>query len=144
MGDDLDPDEISSLLGGEPTFSQRKGDQIIGKVTKRVRVAKSGMWSISVSDREPGDLDGQIAEILNPLTQDLEIWKDVVSRYRADLFCGLFMGSGNDGLSLSPESLLALGSRGIMIDFDIYNACADEERSISKQAASSNGDNLSN
>src|SRR6476620_1018998 len=113
MGEDLDPDEISRLLGGEPTFAQRKGDELIGRVTKRVRVAKSGMWSISVPDREPGDINGQITEILNPLSQDTGIWRDIADRYRIDLFCGLFMGSGNDGLSISAESLLALGSRGI-------------------------------
>ena len=127
MGEDLDPGEISRLLGGEPTFAHRKGDQLVGRVTKRVRPAKSGMWSISVPDREPGDINGQITEILNPLSLDIGIWRGITDRYRADLFCGLFMGSSNDGLCISAESLLALGSRGIEIDFDIYDGGSDEE-----------------
>ncbi len=131
MGEDLDPDEISRLLGGEPTFAHKIGDQFVGRVTKRVRVAKSGMWSISVADRKPGDINGQIAEILNPLSQDIGIWRDIADRYRTDLFCGLFMGSSNDGLSISADSLLALGSRGVEIDFDIYDGGSDEEEAIS-------------
>jgi hypothetical protein len=38
------------------------------------------------------------------------------------VFCGIFMAGGNDGLSLSANALLALGQRGIELDFDIYDA----------------------
>lgn len=36
------------------------------------------------------------------------------------------MGSSNDGVSLSPRALLALGQRGIELALDIYDAGEDE------------------
>lgn len=119
-GDDLDPDEITHKLGKEPTGAERKGDIIRGKKTGRERVARSGGWRLVASDREPGDLDGQIREILGALTDDVSVWNQLASRFKIDLFCGLFMESGNEGESLSPESLRLLAARSIQLDLDIY------------------------
>lgn len=44
--DELAPDEISNLLGVPSTYSEKKGDVIVGKVTKNQRIAKTGRWSI--------------------------------------------------------------------------------------------------
>ncbi len=74
--------------------------------------------------REPEHLEAQIFEILDQLTGDPAIWKSL-ARFRPDLFCGLFMGSSNDGVSLSPKVLLALGKRGIELGLDIYDADED-------------------
>ena len=73
-----------------------------------------------VPTHEPGNLDMQIRELLDKVTSDLEVWRDLVHTYRVDLFCGLFMESGNDGVTLSPTSLAALGQRGIELQLDIY------------------------
>ncbi len=42
------------------------------------------------------------------------------------------MGSSNDGVSLSPRVLLALGERGIELGLDIYDA--DEEQPTAPRA----------
>jgi len=89
-----------------------------------VRIARTGSWRFSAARREPEDLEAQIFEILDQLTGDLAVWQSL-ARSRPDLFCGLFMGSSNDGVSLSPRVLLALGERGIELGLDIYEA--DEE-----------------
>lgn len=78
------------------------------------------MWSLHSTDHEPENLDMQIRELLGKVTTDVAIWQALAHTYRVDLFCGLFMGSGNDGLSVSPNSLLALGQRGIELALDIY------------------------
>jgi hypothetical protein len=78
------------------------------------------MWSLSSADQEPEDLDGQVEEILGKLTSDMETWQALARRYRLDLFCGLFMRAGNEGLTISPASLLALGQRGITLGLDVY------------------------
>ena len=127
IGDELIPAEITEALGASPTHEQTKGEKMSGKNTGKVRSARTGMWRLRVSDREPEDLDGQIREILGQLTEDLDVWKSISSRYKLDLFCGLFMECSNEGMELSPESLLALGSRGIKIGLDIYGpSCEDE------------------
>jgi hypothetical protein len=119
-GDDLDPAEISRRLGCEPSEAQRKGEQLVGKNTGRVRTAVSGMWRLFALEREPEDLDGQIAEILSKLTDDLEVWRSISATYQVDLFCGLFMQGSNEGMSISPQSLSALGLRHIELGLDIY------------------------
>jgi len=46
--------------------------------------------------------------------------KGAFMRFEVDIFCGLFMGSSNEGLSLSPRTLSALGQCGIELGLDIY------------------------
>ena len=121
FGDDLVPEEISVLLGAEPTESCRKDQRLVGASTGAVRIAVTGSWRLSATRQEPEDLESQIFEILDQLTDDLETWTSL-SRYEPDLFCGIFMASGNDGLPLSAKSLLALGQRGIALELDIYDA----------------------
>lgn len=129
MGDDLVPDEVSRLLGCcTPTHSEFKGQEITGKRSGHKRIAKTGRWSIEASRCEPEDLDGQVAEILAQVSDDLNVWKSLSDRYRIDLFCGLYLGSGNEGLSLSPPTLIALGSRGIELGLDIYGP--DDENDV--------------
>ncbi|NWK46454.1 DUF4279 domain-containing protein [Ralstonia pickettii] len=119
-GDDLDPEEISRQLGCKPTTGQRKGEAIVGHNTGQTRIALFGKWHLEAAPREPEDIDGQISEILGQLSDDLEVWRSIGQRYKVDLFCGLFMKTGNEGLLLSSGSLHALGVRQIAIGFDIY------------------------
>lgn len=115
------PDEISALLGANPTVSHQKGQELVGSHAGVKRIAKTGSWRLSAARREPEDLEAQIFEILQQLTQDLTIWESL-ARFQPDLFCGLFMGSSNDGLSISAKALLAIGQRGIAIGLDTYDA----------------------
>lgn len=125
FGDELVPDEISALLGASPTESHYKGQELVGRNSGIKRIAKTGSWRLRAADRKPEDLEGQIFEILEQLTQDLSIWASL-SRFQPDLFCGLFMGSSNDGMSLSAKALLALGERGICLGLDTYDAGDDQ------------------
>lgn len=122
IGDSLVPAEITQLLGGEPTEAHKMSEEIRGKATSHVRVAKTGMWRLVAEPREPEDLNGQIEELLGKLSNDLNAWAKIRETCRIDLFCGLFMGSGNDGVSLQPDQLLALGARGIELGLDVYDS----------------------
>ncbi len=126
FGDDLDPDEISALLGAPPTLSGKKGEV---RVDARgvERTARTGRWLLQVTRRQPGDLDGQLVELLSPLTPDTGVWRSLVARFKADIFCGLFMDEGNEGLELRPETLEMIGSRGLSLGFDIYGGPLEEE-----------------
>lgn len=119
MGDDLDPDDLTRRLGAEPTGSARKGG-LVSRPNGTVVVAPRGWWYFKVEYRSPGDLDGQIAEILERLTDDLSIWQDLSGRFRAEIFCGLFLHETNEGLALAPATMLALGMRGLQLEMDIY------------------------
>jgi hypothetical protein len=58
--------------------------------------------------------------LLSKLTDDFNVWASIAERYKLDLFCGLFMQGSNEGLSISPKSLAALGLRQIELGLDIY------------------------
>jgi hypothetical protein len=103
-GDDLDPDHVTRLLGAEPTKAVRK-DDIWKTPGGREKVARTGSWRLEAEDCSPGDLDGQIARLLGQLTDTLPVWLDLTSRFRADLFCGMFMEESNEGLSHKPATL---------------------------------------
>jgi hypothetical protein len=50
-GDDLIPQEITSLLGVDPTLSRAKGEIKISSTSKEI-AAKTGLWTWKVSDFE--------------------------------------------------------------------------------------------
>ena len=125
IGDNLDPDEISRWLGASPTFSQKKGAII--KRGRREIPAPFGMWRLNATDREPANVDSQIDEILSQLTPDLSVWKSIPAEYAVHLFCGWFVQSWNEEVSISAESMAALGSRGIRLDLDLYVSSGDDE-----------------
>ena len=119
-GDDLVPDDISARLGGAPTFAHVKGDPVTGVPSDHVRIAQTGSWHLRANDCEPEDIDSQVRDLLAGLTNDLAVWRKLRETFGVDLFCGLFMGHGNEGLSISPGTLVALGVRGIELSLDIY------------------------
>jgi hypothetical protein len=127
FGDDLAPDEITKLLGVSSTASEVKGDKIVGRKTGHIRIARTGSWRLHAADREPEDMDSQIQEILNQATHDLAVWRSIGKRYQVDMFCGIFLGGSNEGMTLSSASLSALGDRGIELGLDIYSGYDDEE-----------------
>jgi hypothetical protein len=120
FGDDLVPDEISSLLGGAPTWSARKGEVVPSKSPGGFRTVPTGCWCLEATETLPGDVDAQVSELLAALTQDLAVWSALAARFDVDLFCGWFMTKSNEGATVSPATLLELGQRGIELGLDIY------------------------
>ncbi len=126
FGDDLRPDEITALLGRSPSISTVKGEEWTTP-SGRIRVAKQGSWRLFAEDLEPGDLDRQLENLLYGLTDNLGVWTNLAARFRADVFCGLFLEDGNEGISLAPRTLTMLGSRGLTLDLDIYSGDYGED-----------------
>ncbi|MES2834407.1 MAG: DUF4279 domain-containing protein [Pseudomonadota bacterium] len=118
-GDELDPLEITTRLGGVPTICVAKGETWLTALGVQ-KVAKMGSWRRVADKRCPGDLDSQIAPLFSGLTDDLAEWNAIAQRFRGRIFCGLFLESFNDGLTLRPETLRMIGERGLVLDLDIY------------------------
>ena len=121
LGDDLVPSEITMLLECLPTKSQSKGDVIEGKKTGKLREAKTGGWWLLAPACFDGNLNSQILGLLALLNDEVSVWTDLSDRFKLDLFVGVFLSSGNDGIGLSPKTLKAIGDRGIELDLDIYS-----------------------
>lgn len=135
-GDDLEPSEITQLLGVQPTLAGAKGSPRISKKTGQVifnpqtgepLLFRTGQWHLSSNDRQPGDLSSQFKEMFDCLPEDPEIWLFLQRRFELNFFCGLFMGQFNDGDTLDHKVLLEAGRRGISIGLDIYAPIADED-----------------
>jgi hypothetical protein len=120
FGDDLDPDEVSRLLGCQPTKCQVKGEVIVGRHSGLRREARTGSWILESDDERSMRLDEQIVNLLARVTRDLAAWEELTERYKADLFCGLFLEEENRACRLSAEVMRRLAERGLSIGFDIY------------------------
>ena len=122
IGDEVDPDEISAMLGCQPTTAHRKGGAIHGRDGMFRRHAKSGRWSLAVSSRddEEPNFDTSLREMLESLTDNLDTWKHLAQRFDTGLFCGIFLTDSNRGFTISPELMSALGDRELYLGLDLY------------------------
>ncbi|MGB3502934.1 MAG: DUF4279 domain-containing protein [Mesorhizobium sp.] len=123
FGDDLEPGEITRLLGCQPSAGERRGE---AKGPRRDNMARTGGWRLS-SEREDGDqLSRQIRDILSRTSGDAALWDSLRGRYRIDMFCGVWLDEAGQGLAINPMVLSELGMRGIPLELDIYYPDVDQ------------------
>ena len=122
FGENLNPEDLTRMLGSAPTKSARKGDVRGGPSGY---VEKTGSWRLHAPDQSPGNLDEQIKNILAALTSDLAVWGQLSRQFKVDMFCGAFMDQPNEGLELHADTLSAMGVRGIALSLDIYDPVQD-------------------
>jgi hypothetical protein len=117
---DLDPDDVSRLLGMQPTYSQREARDPVSSAAVPPQAIRRGLWRLKAQATETADIDHQVSALLSQLTQDLSVWGCLAANYKIDLFCGWFMKEGNEGVEISPTSLSRLGERHVMLALDMY------------------------
>jgi hypothetical protein len=132
FGDELDPDEVTRLLGCAASKRYRKGDLVSPRRETRRKV---GAWILAADDREPEAIDAQLESIFARTTQDLQVWQDLASRFRGDVFCGLFMNVSNEGFVLSLSTLKSLVARNLEISFDVYDPDDEPETLLPSREA---------
>lgn len=122
LGDALEPDEVSALLGHQPTRCHRKGDKC---GTRRGSIEPTGAWILDSRMPERAEVEDHIESILDLLTSDVDEWASLTDRFSASVLCGLFLDQYNEGFELSPRVCKALASRGLVIAFDLYSGDPD-------------------
>jgi Domain of unknown function (DUF4279) len=126
IGDDLNPQEITGLLAGEPRRGVRKGEAFIGHNGQQ-RSARSGMWLFGGECWEDAPAIGShIKTLLGRLTEDLDVWRTVTGRFECYVNVGGYFHDWTGGLSLEADVLRLLAERGLHIDFDLYAPAASE------------------
>ncbi len=127
-GDDLDPQEVTHLLGDKPRLGVQKGQRYAGHNGKEI-TARTGMWWFGEDWETMPDIGSQIAALLGRLTNDLAIWKSIASRFHCYICVGGHFHDWTGGLALKPDVLTLMAERGLSIDFDLYapNASATGE-----------------
>jgi len=124
VGDDLEPRELTELLGVKPSTSYSKGDVLTSK-RGTTRVAPTGYWSLDAEDSAPADLDAQVTRLLARLPDEAALWNRLHAHFEIDLFCGWFMKEWNEGTALNATTLNALANRGIDLTIDLWDGRDD-------------------
>lgn len=124
-GDDLVHDKISKALKHKPNRFHSKGDVLHTNAEGVERTANTGLWQLGEPIEADETLDGQIRKLFQKLTFDLAVWHELTTRLEADVFCGIFLQTGNGELGLQTSTLQMLSERGLNLEFDIYEAAAD-------------------
>jgi hypothetical protein len=119
FGDDLVPEAVSGLLGMPPSSSFRKGELKASISGKELRRKTSG-WFRDATVRETEDINSQIAEILDALSQDPTVWTQLRERFQLDLHAGIFFSSDYPGFTLEQRSVELMASRGLLLHISLY------------------------
>lgn len=120
-GDDLDPSEITRMIGREPTSAHRRGEPRPGPKFKNPY--RSGAWLLSVEVEKPSEPDEATERLLDLLPSDEKLWKKLSERYDLSISYGIFFKGWNRGFALSRELQQRLVKYHARLDFDLY---ADE------------------
>ena len=121
-GENLDPGDVTSLLGVDPTESFRRGY----RRRPASREMPHGAWFLiirAVNHPDPGAL---IGALLSKLPDDAETWRQMNDRYKVQLRIGIHMQGWNKGFSFDAKTASQLAAIGAEVTFDIYAYGEDE------------------
>ena len=122
FGDSLEPDEVSALIGREPTRSHRKGDKSAPEAGARAgAVEQTGAWILDSWLPEKAEIEEHVEALLSAVSNDSDEWASLTSRFSASILCSAFLDQYNEGFELSPRLAQSLADRGLVIAFDIYS-----------------------
>lgn len=123
FGDGLEPEEVSALLGRDPTRCHRKGDPMGGEHGSAVE--PTGAWIADSGLSERAEIEDHIETLLSSVSNDSDEWEQLTSLFSASILCSVFLDQYNEGFELSPRLAQSLADRGLVIAFDIYSGDAD-------------------
>lgn len=116
-GDDLPLEEISRILGINPTESWKKGDPGV-----YVKERRDCGWCLhSPLPRSNSCLFEHFEALFKLLKPRVEAIRELGGRYYTSLICtGSYDGSVSPGLVLSKEDIAFLAAAGLNLDADLY------------------------
>jgi hypothetical protein len=122
LGDALDPEEVTRLIGIEPSFARRKGDKYGSR--ERPVVSQTGIWALESEKSVAGpDLNAHLRFLLSQLGSKTSTVKELVRQgLSADLLCYWMSGTGQGGPILEPETIRRVADLGVCLNFDFYSA----------------------
>lgn len=133
MGHDLEPEEVSRLLGLEPTESHKRGDARIGRSGRHYSDYSEGLWAWRPGVSETAPLSEHLLALLGVLEPKAATLKRLRKLgQRMDVFIGLFGPDSNFEFALSADLLERMGRLGIDLEFDVY-CCQGLSYSESKE-----------
>ena len=132
--DDLQPTEISSFLGIQPTSQHLRGDAF----GKRGYTYKFGRWSYStgcLDFRAGRSCEEQFDDFMRSLPGDAAVWEHIAAHHEAQVFIYLWMRTWNREFDLSTFALGELARRRLRLHIDTY-LDSDEETERNNEPSS--------
>jgi hypothetical protein len=135
--DDLDPDEVTRLLGVAPTTTRRRGVRWPVPVRSdrpdglSLIPARIGLWSIQLRpEQAPGcDVAAAVAAVLDRVAAvPPESWRRACAGAQARVSVALTLDAYNRGFGFGPALLRRIADLGLELDFDIYEGPDDDLR----------------
>lgn len=123
-GEELIPEEVSELLGLNPTHAHRKGDR---KKPSSSHVFKTGVWIFELRGGAPKGPEELTVALLDRLPPTESVWTELASRYRVELRYGLHLNSWNRGFDISQRVVEKIAEIHATVGFDIYAILEDED-----------------
>jgi Domain of unknown function (DUF4279) len=115
-GDDLDPGEITQLLGLAPTHSHRLGDSL-----RAGHSFHTGAWLHEVkSEVVPDAPELALACLLDRLPPDRSLWARLVRQYEIRFFFCIGFEGWNKGFTLTARTIRRVARLGVRLEFDLY------------------------
>jgi hypothetical protein len=125
--DDLNPSEITKLLGIQPTDSHRRGDY---NQTGKVQF-KFGRWQFSTSRLDfragPSWCLKSFDEFVRSLPDVPATWSRIAREHDAQIFIHLWMKTWNREFDLSAFALGELARRHLSLHIDTYFVADKDE-----------------
>jgi hypothetical protein len=137
--EDLDPDEVTRLLGGEPDLTRRRGVRWPlpdpAGMSSPLRLspvpARLGVWSIGLRpEQAPGcDVEAAMAKVLDRVAAVApETWRRARAGATARLSVALTLDAYNRDFGLGVALLRRTVDLGLNLDFDVYEGPDDDLR----------------
>ncbi len=120
-GEELEPVEVSRLLGRDPSEAHRRGEVR----REGMQPYPRGAWMLQARGKDPLGPQQLTERLLASVSDSPEVWRGLGERFDLQLRFGIFQACWNRGFDISNELLAHLSSLGLRLVFDIY--CDGEE-----------------
>lgn len=120
VGDGLEPDKVSALLGLLPSRAWRKGEPVALRSGQTV-ARPTGYWEYEAPLQGPElTLEERIAALLAAIEPSAEAFKAVTSGCCPTMNCCWQGSTGLGGPFLSPQLMKRLGDLGIQVHIEFF------------------------
>jgi Domain of unknown function (DUF4279) len=123
MGPDVEPDEVTRLLGLAPYRAHRAGATNIGRSGRRYADFHEGNWMYQTTLPRTASVDEQLQALVDLVLAREAAFVQLRARgHRLDLYLSVFEFAPDQGFTFPHQLLHTLGRLGFDLQFDLYGA----------------------
>ena len=116
-GDTLRPDQITAILGLEPTQSGVKGERFS---TRHSATRRTSFWLLESPLADSLPLTDHLGWLLDLIEPKHDLIGSLGEKWRVEFFCGFSSENGQGGVTFDPSLLHRLAQLGIPLVLDLY------------------------